>query len=261
MVSLHKEKVVQFDKTKVNHTNYQPQVISICSGKGGVGKSFIASSLAITLAKSGVNVVLIDFDMNGGNLHSWLGQSPTCPNLSHYFKNKNITLKEIQKNTVLDKLKVVHGFWPMWSLDPVQDNDLNKLLIEVKSLNTDVVIVDVGTGLTPYSWEFLKISDQKLLITTSEPISIEKTYRWIEKFIVQTLKDKNANVYNEEEIWKKWFSRKEKISQIFELREFIEKESNLKSATIEDVVPENNTDIKLEKELTLKEETTYLNII
>ena len=47
-------------------------IIPIASGKGGVGKSFLAANLAIALAKLGKQVIVADLDFGGSNLHTCL---------------------------------------------------------------------------------------------------------------------------------------------------------------------------------------------
>lgn len=223
---MEKDQVLVFEKNKTPAIYFKPTLCSILSGKGGVGRSFITSSLGITFAKMGLNVVIVDFDFNGANLHSWLGQAPTVPSLGDYFKNKNLTMKDLIKPTVLDKLKIIHGLWPTWGINQNNNETIHKCISELKNLNADIILVDHGSGLCPFQWEVIKSSDQKILISTAEPLSIEKTYRWVEKFIVQFLNDKNKGSLSEEELWHNWKDRNEKKHQLFQMREFIESEFN-----------------------------------
>ena len=55
------------------------QVWALGGGKGGIGKSLIASSLAITLARLGSKVVAVDLDLGGANLHTTLGVDLRAP--------------------------------------------------------------------------------------------------------------------------------------------------------------------------------------
>ncbi|MCZ6580035.1 MAG: P-loop NTPase, partial [Nitrospirae bacterium] len=50
-----------------------PKIISIASGKGGAGKSMVASNIALLLAKRGIQVILVDLDTGGPNLHILFG--------------------------------------------------------------------------------------------------------------------------------------------------------------------------------------------
>src|SRR5262245_38514757 len=64
------------------------QIWAIGGGKGGVGKSLVASSLAIALSRLGNKVVAIDLDLGGANLHTTLGVDLPRQTLSDYFNNR-----------------------------------------------------------------------------------------------------------------------------------------------------------------------------
>jgi len=49
-----------------------PRIYPIGSGKGGAGKSFITANLGVLLSKQGKRVVLVDLDLGGSNLHTFL---------------------------------------------------------------------------------------------------------------------------------------------------------------------------------------------
>jgi flagellar biosynthesis protein FlhG len=61
----------------VINENVSKKIIPIAGGKGGVGKTIITANLAIELAKNGKNVVVIDLDLGGSNLHTYLGMKNT----------------------------------------------------------------------------------------------------------------------------------------------------------------------------------------
>ncbi len=46
-----------------------PTIISVASGKGGVGKSMVVSNLGLLLARQGQRVILVDMDIGGANIH------------------------------------------------------------------------------------------------------------------------------------------------------------------------------------------------
>src|SRR3989344_2793977 len=58
---------------------------AIGGGKGGVGKSLISSSLAVSLARFGFRVIAIDLDLGAANLHTSLGIAPPATTLSDFF--------------------------------------------------------------------------------------------------------------------------------------------------------------------------------
>ena len=67
-------------------------IIPICSGKGGVGKSLVCANLAIATAQKGHSTIVIDLDLGGGNLHSFLGLPNTHPGIGDYLKARILPL-------------------------------------------------------------------------------------------------------------------------------------------------------------------------
>ncbi len=169
----------------------EPCIWGISSGKGGVGKTFISTSLALTLSKLGHKVVLIDFDLTGANSHTALGMSPSHLSLRHYFESQK-TLPEVILNTPYPHLQYAQGFWDSWSPVHLSQADIEKFWGELKKLSADYVILDLGTGFYEHHMEIFKRCDEKFLITTPEPTSIEKTYRFIESFICSSLRDNST---------------------------------------------------------------------
>ena len=71
-----------------SNTERSPEIWAIGGGKGGTGKSFIISSMANCLAMQGKKVVLIDADLGGANLHTFLGIDKPSLSLSDFFEKR-----------------------------------------------------------------------------------------------------------------------------------------------------------------------------
>ncbi|MFP5520215.1 MAG: P-loop NTPase [Bdellovibrionia bacterium] len=161
---------------------------TVASGKGGVGKTFIASSLAISLVKLGHKVILIDLDLSGANVHTSLGLSPSFLNIRQYFEgNKELT--DLLIPTTVPNLSYIQGFWDSWIPTEYTKHQIEKIIPDIKKLKADVVIVDLGAGATEAHLDLFKASDEKILVSTPEPTSIEKTYRFLEAYICSSIRD------------------------------------------------------------------------
>ncbi|RYZ89895.1 MAG: ATP-binding protein [Proteobacteria bacterium] len=160
----------------------------ISSGKGGVGKTFTTSSLAISLSKLGHKVVIVDLDLSGANVHTAFGMSPVIENIRHFFEGTK-TLQELVLPTSVPKVSYVQGFWDAWAPTDLSVEQIRNFVPAAKKLNADFVLVDLGAGAIPSHLELLRFADEKLLITSPEPTSIEKTYRFIESYVCHTLKE------------------------------------------------------------------------
>ncbi len=167
----------------MGRSHHRPQVWSIASGKGGVGKTFITTSLAISLSKLGYSVVILDMDESSGNVHTSLGINPSFLNIRHFFDGAK-TLQEVVIPTPYPHLSYVQGFWDTWKKMELDVEHSKKLFSEVRGLNCDYVIVDLAPGASDSHLEIARSSDEHFLVTTPEPTSVEKNYRYIESMLL-----------------------------------------------------------------------------
>ncbi|UXR65844.1 P-loop NTPase [Bdellovibrio bacteriovorus] len=174
-------------KTSRENKEQDTKLWVVASGKGGVGKTFVSTSLGITLSKLGHSVAIVDLDLSGSNVHTVLGLSPSHMNIRHYFEGAK-TLQELVIPTPFPHLSYVQGFWDSWTPTDFSYTQIQNLIPELKKLRADYVIVDMGAGALEAHLELFKAADEKFLITTPEPTSIEKTYRFIESFVCHSLK-------------------------------------------------------------------------
>ena len=86
-----------------------PQIWAIGGGKGGVGKSVVASNLAVCMAKLGRRVVIVDGDLGGANLDTLFGCPRPARTLADFFAKHVERLEEIAVPTGVDGLALVAG--------------------------------------------------------------------------------------------------------------------------------------------------------
>lgn len=167
----------------------------IASGKGGVGKTFASTSMALTLSKMGHSVIICDLDTTGANAHTALGMRPSDINIRNYFDNTK-TIQEIVLPTPYPHLSYIQGFWDNWSPTDFSLDQMVQLIPDLKQLNADIVIVDLGPGAHSSNLEIYKEADERILISSPEPTSIEKTYRFIESYMCYLLRfNSEPNAY------------------------------------------------------------------
>lgn len=161
---------------------------AVGAGKGGVGKTFVSSSLGITLSKLNQRVLLIDFDLSGANLHTIFGENPSSQNLSNYFSVQS-ELRDLVYATEIPRLSLIQGFWDSWSPTQLSTEQVRKFIADAKALPFDLILFDLGAGPAWAHLELFHQADERILITNSEPTSVEKNYRFIEAFICHSLKE------------------------------------------------------------------------
>jgi flagellar biosynthesis protein FlhG len=157
------------------------------SGKGGVGKSFISSSLAITLTKLNHKVLLVDYDYSGANLHTTFRIPPTEKNILNFFNGES-TLEKLCQPTDIPKLSFIQGAWDTWQPSEYSLEQTAKFIEAAKASKFDYVIFDLGPGPAWSHLELFYQADEKIIVSSSEPTAVEKNYRFIESYIFYALK-------------------------------------------------------------------------
>lgn len=221
---LDTDNVVNFKTSPAENKHAKLWVVA--SGKGGVGKTFVSSSLGITLSKLGHSVVIVDLDLSGANVHTALGVKPSHMNIRHYFEGVK-TLQELVIPTQFSNLSYVQGFWDSWTPIDFTLEQITNLVPQIKNLRADYVVVDLGAGALEAHLELFKHADEKFLITSPEPTSIEKTYRFIEAYMCHTLKqDSTPDAYGNM-ITTLRSHRQRTLGQPFSFRSFVKDQNGI----------------------------------
>ncbi len=164
-------------------------VWAVGSGKGGVGKSLIASSLAVLLSESGKRALLIDTDLGAANLHTFLGEEEGRFTLSDFLKGEVIDIECLVKRTFLPNLDLVSGAGDSLDIADLDSAALERLEKLVSwAGHYDYTIIDVGPGTSSAILDIFSMADEGMLVTTPEPTSIENTYRFLKCLFLRRMK-------------------------------------------------------------------------
>ena len=154
-------------------------VIAVGGGKGGVGKSFIASNLACALAMNGLSVVLVDADLAGANIHLLFGIRYPEKTLTDYLKKKAASFSDILLPTPLPKLRLICGASDLLEIANPQYAQKQKLINEIARLDTDVIVIDIGAGASLNNLDFFNAADIGVIVATPSPTSLQNAYSFI----------------------------------------------------------------------------------
>ncbi len=155
-----------------------PLVVSITSGKGGVGKTNLSVNLAVELAKRGKRVVLLDADLGLANVDVLLGLTPQ-KNLFHLF-HEGADIRDILFETPygFSILPASSGMSEMLSLDTGQKLELLEA-VDVLEKEVDFMLVDTGAGINDNVLYFNLAVQERLVVLTPEPTSLTDAYALI----------------------------------------------------------------------------------
>ena len=151
------------------------RVITVTSGKGGVGKSTLTVNLAIQLSGLGKKVVILDADFGLANIEVMLGIRPDYNLADLMFRGKELKDIIIQGPENIGFISGGSGIQELSRLTREQVVYLVSKLYELDEL-ADIILVDTGAGISDSVLEFVSASNEVLLVATPEPTSITDAY-------------------------------------------------------------------------------------
>ena len=151
------------------------RVITVTSGKGGVGKSTLTVNLAIQLARLGKKVIILDADFGLANIEVMLGIRPEYNLADLMFKGKELKDIVIKGPEDIGFISGGSGIQELSRLSREQVVYLVQKLYELDEL-ADIILVDTGAGISDSVLEFVSASNEVLLVATPEPTSITDAY-------------------------------------------------------------------------------------
>jgi flagellar biosynthesis protein FlhG len=172
-----------------------PRLIAVGGGRGGVGKSVVAESLAVYFAQLGKPVVLVDADATGANLHTHFGLSAA---------RKEPSLDGVENGEKGDPIAawraaLVPTSVPGLSLLPAAHDSIEtpqalrasrkaRWLNRIRALPAEYLVVDVGPGHSAIPVDLMLAADLAVIVTVPEPPAIETTYRFLRAAFVRRVR-------------------------------------------------------------------------
>ncbi|MCE5168074.1 MinD/ParA family protein [Paenibacillus profundus] len=154
------------------------RVVTVTSGKGGVGKSNFTLNFALSLQEAGYRTLVFDADIGMANIDVLLG-SPASSNLVHVVQQRK-TLQDIIQIGPLG-MHYIPGGSGFQDLLELPSEQIDKLLTEMESWSEryDIILFDTGAGLSKETIRFILAADETFVVTTPEPTAIADAYALI----------------------------------------------------------------------------------
>ncbi|MDR0511862.1 MAG: MinD/ParA family protein [Treponema sp.] len=164
------QKLPESKSTKASKT----RIITITSGKGGVGKTNVSVNMALAYARLGKKVVVMDADLGLANVNIMLNMVPRYTLYDMIRKKK--TMQEIMVETDYG-ISIVAGASGFSKIANLTDEERQNFIDQLNSLSfADIIIIDTSAGVSSNVLDFIAAADDAVIITTPEPTAITDAY-------------------------------------------------------------------------------------
>ena len=140
------------------------RVITITSGKGGVGKSSVAVNLAVQLRKLGKRVIIFDADLGLANVEVMFGAIPKYNLSDLIYQGRDI--REIITPGPMD-IGFISGGSGIVTMNNLTKDQISYLVHSLSKLDelADVILIDTGAGVSDSVLEFVIASPEVILLS------------------------------------------------------------------------------------------------
>ena len=153
------------------------KIVSVTSGKGGVGKTSLVTNLSLALAKQGHRVLILDGDLGMANVDIFFGVHPqrTMQDLID-----GVPLKECL-TSVAQNIDLLAGGSGLYQLGQLNAFQRREILARVAEMNYvyDYMIIDTAPGLHDHVLHLNSVADECLVVITPDPSSFTDAYALI----------------------------------------------------------------------------------
>jgi flagellar biosynthesis protein FlhG len=177
--------------TSVNDRFNIPPVVTVASGKGGVGKTLVSLGLAGILSAQGRRVLLIDADLGLGNLHILTNTIPIFTIEDLLTENCRLEDACLRISGNLDLLPAASGINNDGTNLDINKNNLRLKLAGLKN-KYDLIVVDTPSGISSKTTSFVALADELILVVTPELGALADGYA--------VLKLTNHEIYDRETV-------------------------------------------------------------
>ena len=159
-----------------DNSKKKAKIITITSGKGGVGKSNFVVNMGITLHKKGKKVLIFDADIGMGNDDVLVGVLPRY-NVFDLLEGKDINEVVVEGPYGINLLPGGSG---INYIENLEEKERLAFIEKLTSLDEyDYIFIDTGAGINKNVLAFIACSEETIVITTPEPTSLTDAYSLI----------------------------------------------------------------------------------
>ena len=155
----------------------KPLILSLTSGKGGVGKTFVTINLAAALAKADKKVLVVDCDLGLANIDIMLGVNPDRTLKDVVFNDRHLRDVIIPTKGGFDLIPASSGIREMAQLLFEKIQMIKDMLLEIDGY--DVILLDTGAGISEVVLQFNLLAALNLIVINRELTSLTDAYAMV----------------------------------------------------------------------------------
>lgn len=178
--------------TVIKENEKKSRIITVTSGKGGVGKTSVSINLAIQFRLQGKSVIIFDADFGLANIEVMIGAIPKYNLSDLIYRGKD--LNDIIMKGPMD-IGFISGGSGISGFGDLTKDQLTYLVYKIKELESmaDIIIIDTGAGISSAVMDFVVVSNEVILVTTPELTSITDSYSLLKALNKRDDFDKSQN--------------------------------------------------------------------
>jgi flagellar biosynthesis protein FlhG len=162
-------------------------IIPIGSGKGGVGKSLLATNLSIALAEAGRRVALADLDLGASNAHTMLGIRAVSRGIGTFLSVPRTSFADIVLPTEYDGLSFIPGDAEVPGIANLKASQKKRLIRCLESLEVDFLVLDLGPGAGANALDFFLMSSAGIVVTTPALTAMLNAYLFLKNAVFRLM--------------------------------------------------------------------------
>ena len=147
----------------------------------------LSSSLGIALASAGEEVILVDADFGGANLHTCLGMLEPRFTLFDYYTLQKESLSDILLPTPVKNLRLISGACGALGLVNPTHEQKQLFIQDLKKLHADKILLDLGAGSSIDIIDLFLLADEKILVVTPQPTSLYEAFGFLKVCLLHQL--------------------------------------------------------------------------
>ncbi|MGL4874739.1 MAG: MinD/ParA family protein [Clostridium sp.] len=163
----------QAEKLRMLARRKETRIITVASGKGGVGKSNFIVNLGISLKEKGKKILIFDADIGMGNVDVLMGVY-SRKNIFDVIDGENI--EDVIEDGTLG-VKFLSAGSRVQSMNEITNEEREEFLKKLNLVDHfDFILIDIGAGVNKTSLEFIRAAEELIVLTTPEPTALTDAY-------------------------------------------------------------------------------------